>query len=192
MTHLFRSPHPRLPVLLTFGHLLLVSCFLPACYRAQNPSAMPPDFAVAVTVQVPEAMADTWIADPTAQPRPLRPARYILEPDDLLRVSVGPGANPATFPVFRRTLDDQQIESVWTCVRDSGWLEKHKGADPMAARAAFVDAANLPPVAEPTAMIYLCAGGHRTYFVAPLESSVDADPARKLIDTLAELAWIEK
>lgn len=173
-------------------YLLFAICLLPACYRSQTAGSMPPDFAVAVTVQVPEAQADTWIADPTAQPRSLRPGRYILEPDDLLRVSVGPGSNPATFPVFRRTLDDQQIETVWACIRDSGWLDKHKGADPMAARAAFVDAANLPPVAEPTAMIYLCADGHRTYFVAPLESSADAEPARKLIDTLADLAWIEK
>lgn len=160
------------------------------CASTPKPGAMPPDFAVAVTVRVPEAQADAWTIARQDQPRALRPGKYVVEPDSLLRVWVGPGAKTTSFPPPTRRLSQDQVAQLWAQVRDAGWTAepaKRSAARPTGIRAEFD--AEPGPVAESTAIIYIAAGGERYYRLEPLESN-PASPARRLTDTLAEMAWL--
>lgn len=145
-------------------------------------SAPPPDFTLAITVLTREsAKADS---DPRTTARPLRPGRYILEPDGQLRVAIGRGATPATYPPAMRRLTAEQRREAWE-LADRAGLASIPAAE-------SIDAERPPPiVSRPTALVYVRARGERRGTEVALDSP-DAEPARALIDRLAELAWVEK
>lgn len=146
----------------------------------------PADFSVAVVVRVPEAQADAWTAADRSQPRAVRPARYLLEADDLLRVVIGPGGLPRTFPPPTRRLTRAQVDGLWARVRDSGLLTEVEEASREALGQEFAD--RPAPVAEPTAIMVIRVDGRRLYrrqVMAP------GSAAYELTDALAELAWID-
>lgn len=72
----------------------------------------PGDFSVSVTVFNPSSRPNT--------PPFRRPARYILAPDWVLRVAIGPGCTEQTYPPAIRTLRAAEVEEVWKLVRDAG------------------------------------------------------------------------
>lgn len=119
------------------------------------------------------------------QPRALRAARYIVEPDGLLRASVGPGSGTSTFPPPMRHLSAGQVAELWTLVHRAGYLEQ--GPSTQSADAETVETA----VSRPTAMIYVAGNEGRRSLVVPLESA-SGTATRALVDRLAELAWIRE
>ncbi|MCC6676707.1 MAG: hypothetical protein IT436_06145 [Phycisphaerales bacterium] len=151
------------------------------------PSAeAPADFSVAVVVRVPDAQADAWTAGDRSQPRAVRPARYLLEADDLLRVVIGPGGLPKTFPPPTRRLTKSQVDALWHRVRDSGLLTEGEQASREALGQEFAD--RPAPVSEPMALMVIRADGHRIY---RREAMAPGSAAYQLTDALAELAWID-
>lgn len=151
-----------------------------------GPASVPADFSVAIVVRVPEAQADAWTAGDRSQPRATRPARYLLEADDLLRVVVGPGGVPKTFPPPTRRLTREQVEAVWARLRDSQLMT---GGEAISRDALGQEFADRPmAVSVPTALIVVRADGKRVY---RQEALAPGSPAYGLTDALAELAWIE-
>lgn len=146
----------------------------------------PADFSLAVVVRVPEAQADAWTTGDRTKPRAVRPARYLLESDDLLRAVIGPGGLPRTFPPPTRRLTQAQVESLWARVRDSGLLT----GEAITREALGQEFADKPePVAEPTALMVIRADGRRVYRRQVLS---EGSAAYGLTDALAELAWIDR
>lgn len=140
----------------------------------------PPDFAVSVTV------ADrARPATAAERPRALRAARYIVEPDGLLRASVGPGSLTSTFPPPMRQLSAAQMTELWGLVSGAGYLR----LDPATQSADAETVATA--VTRPTAMIYVAGNEARRSLQVPLETA-QGEPARSLVDRLAELAWIRE
>jgi len=138
----------------------------------------PPDFAVSVTV------ADRSRAAAAAErPRALRAARYIVEPDGLLRASVGPGSVTSTFPPPMRHLSAIQVAELWALVNQAGYLQQDRSTQ-------SADAETMPTaVTRPTAMIYVAGNKDRRSLVVSLESAQEA-ATRSLVNRLAELAWV--
>lgn len=146
----------------------------------------PADFSVAVVVRVPDSQAEAWTAADRSRPRAVRPARYLLEADNLLRVVVGPGGMPKTFPPPTRRLTRAQVESVWARLSGTPLLTEGEAVSREALGQEFADRPG--PVSEPTALIVVRADGRRVYRQEVLKPG---STAYALTDRLAELAWIE-
>ena len=110
--------------------------------------ATPPrDFALSLTVQGPSAGVGTRsIITPGRDGRPgyavsypvlntsgsgvdtrtlplsLRPARYVLEPDWVLRTGVGAGSRETYYPFQTRQLNAAQVDRLWNALVKSGLL----------------------------------------------------------------------
>lgn len=136
----------------------------------------PRDFALAVTVVSP-------LGDDAE--RALRPAKYIVEADGVLRASVGPGSNTETFPPRTRQLTPRQHDQLWRAVRETGLLAPDHPAR-------VGDPSVVPPnPRRPGATIFVAAEGQRRYWLVALdEQDPDAAGVRLLIDRLASLAWV--
>ncbi len=138
----------------------------------------PEDFTVAATVYAAPSIRTA--------PRPLRPARYILEADSLLRWS--PGASQRGFAPPIHHLSPAENDGVWRLVRDSGLLEPdspYRVHGPVE-----IDAATL---AGPVAVLEIAFAGQQTRSRVPLDRSSDeAVLAERLIDRLAELAFVRE
>jgi hypothetical protein len=165
---------------------LLGAVMLSGCAsRAKEPDPMafelpPPDFALAATVYAP---APTDAAAPPP-PRPLRPARYVLEPDLVLHAAIGDGLDETTFPPQTRRLQQRHADRLWRLVRDSGLL------DPGSPQR--LDAAeNYAPRPDRTTAVLTVsyAGARRSYRVL-LDQEGDSGPGRQVVDDLAALAWV--
>jgi len=158
---------------------LLGSC---ASSPPGNPAEPPPDFTLAITVLSREnPQVDR---DPRTLARPYRPGRYILEPDGVLRVAIGTGALPKTFPPAMRRLTFAQRNEVWELASSAGYMA-------IPAEQSINAAASPAAVSRPTAMIYVVAGDSTRGLQISLDAPT-AEPSRVLIDRLAELAWVEK
>lgn len=147
---------------------------------------MPADFSIAIVVRVPEAQADAYQAGDRSEPRATRPARYLVEADNVLRVVVGPGALPKIFPPPTRRLTPEQAAGLWAQVRDSGLLTEGETVSREVLGAEFAD--QPLEVKEPTALISLRAEGRRVYRRAAL---TEGSAIFRLTDSLAELAWLQ-
>ena len=104
--------------------LLLAGCSsAPVVRREPEPAVLPDqapdDFALAITILGPAT--DPAEIDATA--RPLRPARYIVEPDGVLRAAIGPGATPRVYPGQTRQLDAGQMQRLWRLTAGTGLLD---------------------------------------------------------------------
>jgi len=159
----------------------------------------PDDFALAVTVYSPVRgrLEET--------PRVVRPARYIVEPDGVLRTSVGPGAREDTFPPITRRLSEDQIRTLWIAVRDSGLLDGNStarvrsGADAEPVALAVTDPSRTVEPDGPgasTAVIYIAHSGERAWYSVRLDGpGVASDPlatlsGREIVERLADLSWM--
>jgi len=168
----------------TLAILALAALSVGGCASSPDPESLttrPDDFSIAATILAPED-------DPRSGrglPRSLRPARYIVDPDGILRASVGPGSRPATIPPPTRQLTVAQLDHLWTLARDARLLES----------AAQVHNPDLAPPAPglSVAIVEFAEAGRRAAVRIPLDrASTDSLAAEELIDHLAELAWVRQ
>lgn len=145
------------------------------------PDAAPEDFALSVTVIAPASNDDPV----DEMPRPQRPARYIIEPDGVLRAAIGPGATPRVFPRRTRLLDAAQVRRLWRLVGETGLYE--------ATTLTGIDNTEtfFPQRSRPTALVYIRQQGVGSHFAVRLPvGDTESAAVGQLIDELAELAWV--
>jgi hypothetical protein len=143
------------------------------------PEDRPKDFIFAATIYSPKSMRDASL------PRSLKPARYIIEADGVLRAAVGPGSTVETYPGQTRQLTPRQFDSLWRLVRDSGMLDPGN-----ASRVDDPETIQREP-GRTTALVYIGYGESRTTLRIVLDRTGEgAVNAEKVIDKLAELAWV--
>lgn len=176
--------------------LLAVACLsiLSACasQRAREfdhalaETSPPPDFWLAITVLRAPAETAGRAAAYQKLPVGIRPARYIIEADGILRAATGSGANVNTFPDQTRQLDDAQIASLWTTLRDSSLVRAdHPSRGVEAAVSAIGD--------KTVYVVSFAAGGTRrvlTMEAAP-KPGEGAEEVRQLVERVAGLAWVK-
>ena len=143
-------------LLLAFAMMVLPGCAgeKDAAFSHAIRQATPPrDFALSLTVQGPSAGVGTRsIITPGRDGRPgyavsypvlntggsgvdtrtlpltLRPARYVLEPDWVLRTGVGAGSRETYYPFQTRQLNAAQVDRLWNALVRSGLLAPDHGA----------------------------------------------------------------
>ena len=121
------------------------------------------------------------------RPTVLRPARYVIESDAVLRAAVGYGASEKTFPPETRQLTRAQMADLWRELRDSAMVDPGHPAR----------VGRLPDL-EDFSRETEGRGGYSISFSVEGERRIlaidEADPAaadaRELVAHLAELAWI--
>lgn len=145
------------------------------------PDRAPDDFALAITIIGP-ATNETPIDE---RPRPQRPARYVLEPDGVLRAAIGPGATPRVYPRQTRQLDAAQMQRLWRLVEQTGLY-----ATTTLTRIDNTETF-FPQRSRPTALVYVRQQGEGAHFAVRLPVG-DAESAAtlQLVDELAALAWV--
>jgi len=147
------------------------------------PDTTPEDFALSITVVGPSS-AET---DIDSLPRAERPARYLVEPDGVLRAAIGPGATPRVYPRQTRQLDQAQVQRLWRLVGETGLLEP--------TTLTRIDNTEIffPQRSRPTALVYIRQQGTGSHFAVRLPVG-DAESAMvaQLVDQLADLAWVPK
>jgi hypothetical protein len=160
---------------------LLIVLNLAACVGAPDPleyERAPADFTLDITVQGP--------AEPTL-PRAQRPARYIVEPDGVLRVGVGEGVSEDYYPPQTRQLTHNNVDRLWRLIRDSSILAPD---NPDRIRPGRPLGMAQP---RPAAQIIVTFGGTTNYFRVLLDGETPgSESGLRLIDHLAGLAWIEQ
>ncbi|MBX3376011.1 MAG: hypothetical protein KF678_03290 [Phycisphaeraceae bacterium] len=143
------------------------------------PDERPPDLAIAATVFSPRVPLPA-----SNLPRSLKPGRYIIEADGVLRSAQG--AQAPDFPPRTRQLTPRQMDQLWRLIRDAGFLNEGNPAiidDP---------AGTVRSGDRTTAMLYVSYGGRRVTLRHLLDRSTpDAVQAELFIDRLAELAWVD-
>jgi hypothetical protein len=177
-------PRLVLAALLPVLALLLWSC---GTTREQKFAAAaasddpPANFTLAITVQSPAKRG---------LPRAQRAARYVLEPDGLLRVAVTRSASEEMHPAQTRRLSDDDVRRVWLALRDGPLFRAdHPAIVPLPPPTD----PNAPSPAKTTYTITFIAGDVRQILIVAEDrpGSEDVGVATKLVDQLAELAWIE-
>ena len=147
------------------------------------PDTTPEDFALSITVVGPSS-AET---DIDSLPRAERPARYLVEPDGVLRAAIGPGATPRVYPRQTRQLDQAQVQRLWRLVGETGLLEP--------TTLTRIDNTEIffPQRSRPTALVYIRQQGTGSHFAVRLPVGDAESPAvGQLIDELAGLAWVAR
>ncbi len=145
------------------------------------PERAPEDFTLAVTVMGPAATPEEIDAEPRAE----RPARYIVEPDGVLRAAVGPGATPRVYPGQTRQLTADQVERVWRLVVNTGLLEPGTLTRIESTETFF------PRRERATALIYVRERGEARHFAVRLPvGDVESAGVVQLVDEIAGLAWV--
>ncbi|VAX36284.1 hypothetical protein MNBD_PLANCTO03-298, partial [hydrothermal vent metagenome] len=145
------------------------------------PDEAPADFTLSVTVLGPASET----AEIAETPRALRPGRYIVGPDGVLRAAVGPGATPRVFPRQTRQLDETQRQRLWRVVVNTGLL------DGITLTAIDNTETFFPNRNRPTALVYVRQGGESSHFAVRLPvGDAESPEVVRLLDELAELAWI--
>lgn len=139
----------------------------------------PSDFTLAVTVRGASSARSVrgGGGPPAPVPPGLRPARYVMEADGVLRAALGPGATDDTFPAATRRLDPADLDRLWVIVARAGWLD----AEPQGV------AWSAPVGDVPTAGTTIAVSGHgaqRTIVTSRGDAS-----GRALAEALAGLAW---
>jgi hypothetical protein len=132
-----------------------------------------------------------------SMPLALRPARYVLETDWILRSGVGAGATESFYPYQTRQLDAPQATRVWQALKAGGVLApNHPG---IVSRAPDAEA---PSTATLYVISYSIAQVRRTVVVeappippsppAATDASATASSPSALITLLAELSWMHE
>lgn len=187
------NPPRRRPHTLATAALAALLLSLPGCSSTPRPlpepepvvlpDSTPEDFALSITVVGPSS-AET---DIDSLPRAERPARYLVEPDGVLRAAIGPGATPRVYPRQTRQLDQAQVQRLWRLVGETGLLEP--------TTLTRIDNTEIffPQRSRPTALVYIRQQGTGSHFAVRLPVGDAESPAvGQLIDELAGLAWVAK
>ena len=149
---------------------------LAACRSTPDPSSLgprPADFALSVTVYGPGGQAE----------RALRPGRYLVEADGLLRAVA---RTSDSFPPPARQLPASEVDRLWSLVRESGLLEPRSRYRV----STLVDAGQAPPDGPPVAAFHVEYRGAHAYARVPLDRGSDeAVLAERVVERLAESAW---
>lgn len=154
--------------------LLLLLLLLPACGAARHPTVgVPGDLALGVTV--------LGSREAVGLPRAQRPAQYILETDGSLRVAVGAGVEPSTYPARVRRLTPRQVAHLWALVT-AGQFNSPDHPGHLDDISAF-----RPNPRDGWALIDITANAKRQ--IVALRPADDPAGAR-VVDELAGLAWI--
>jgi hypothetical protein len=160
------------------------------------PDQRPEDFVLAATVLAPREDPPA-LRDPDEDeavrservrlPRSLRPARYIVEADGTLHAAVGRGASAETYPPQTRQLTPRQYDLLWRQLRGTNLLDPGNPA-----RIEGPEGAKRAPD-RTMALIYVGYEGKRITLRVLLDrGSEDAIAAERLVDRLAELAWVRE
>ncbi len=179
-------PPTRLIPLALLACLTLAACSSTPTVRPEPepivlPESAPDDFALSVTILGPE----TEPAEIDAAPRTQRPARYIIEPDGILRAAIGPGATPRVYPGQTRQLSPAQVQRVWRLTANTGLLD----GDSLTR----IDNTEIffPGRERTTALVYVRQGGVGSHFAVRLPvGDAESPGVAQLVDQLAELAWV--
>ncbi len=162
--------------------VLILAIILTGCSSSEinlsDREQRPADFTIDAVVHGPaNASSDT--------PRVQRSARYIVEPDGVLRAALGDGASFDEYPWPTRTLTPRQSDSLWRLARDGRLL------NPSSTMRIDSPHAYRPPAQSGAAyaVITFIAQGQRQSIVARMGPRGSAS-ANQLIDRLAALAWI--
>lgn len=143
--------------------------------------ALPDDFSLGVTVYSPQREP----ALAAALPRPMRPARYIVEPDWTLHAAIGPGSTPRTYPPQTRQLTQQQVEQLWQRARQAGLVVGSQDG-----RIPSADGYD-PPADRTVAVVTITHSGTLETRAIELDEP-GARAAAVFIDRLAEQAWVRR
>ena len=154
--------------------LTLALLLLPACGATRHPeTGSPGDFALGVTV--------LGTKDAPTLPRSQRPAQYLLQSDGVLRVAIGAGVEPSTYPPRVRRLSQRQVERVWSLVQAAGITQTgHPG------RVDDIQSFR-PTPRDGWALLDVTAKGERHAVALRVD---EHEPTARLVDELADLAWI--
>lgn len=169
--------------------------WLPGCasqrradYESALASSRPPeDFWIGVTVFKAPADTASRAAAYLKLPIPLRPARYVVEADRVLRAAVGSGATVDTFPDQTRQLTEAEFDRVWNTLRAGSLV-----GDDQAGRVGAPP--GLGALGDRTEYIVeFSAGGDRRMLAieAAPNPGPGAEDARRLVEELAGLAWMK-
>jgi hypothetical protein len=155
-------------------------------------SAPPRDFWLGITVTGPIREST---AAYEAQPRSMRPGRYVVEADRILRVALGPGATPESFPPPTRRLTPAEFADLYHAAQDAGLLTTDH---PFAVKAMPKKPTTPDPGAAPDQttryIISTHAAEQRFTFVmeAAPEGSDQSRRAAAVIEWLADKAWVSE
>ena len=139
------------------------------------PSSAPSDFSLALTVYAPASAHNN-----PRVPAWRRPARYVIQTDQVLRAAVGPGVSQDLLPPQTRQLQPAQVERLWADVRDGGLLAAdHAGRVPTLA--------GFEPIPKATTLVVSVTGaGERRTLVL----GADDGAGRRVAERLAQYAWV--
>jgi hypothetical protein len=161
--------------------LLHAGCAAPPAAQDAKCATPPTDFTLSVAVM--SHSSHRRVAP--AVPRELRPMRFVMETDWVLRSYAGPGAaDTDTFPAETRQLDAPQVASLWSDLQSAGLLAPDNPA--IVGRAPTL--AEVDPAKPVWVISYSADAAHRTLV---LDAGADS-PAAALVTRLADLAWIPK
>ncbi len=184
----------RLLTLLCFLCLCAAGCVLQSDPAASSSggaatSAPPRDFWLGITVTGPIRES---AAAYDALPRPLRPARYVVEADRILRVAYGPGATTDAFPPPTRRLTATEFNDLYAATRDAGLLSADH---PFAVKTITKPSTPDPSAPGPARTDYIITTHaadqqHTIVMEAAPQASDHSRRAAAVIDWLASKAWV--
>ncbi len=144
------------------------------------PETRPADFVLAATVYSPKTMEGARL------PRSLQAARYIVEADGALRAAVGAETEAKPFPGQTRRLTPGEFDALWRLVVESGLL------DPGSAWRVDNPEEITRASDRTTVLLYVACEGRRTTLRLLLDrSGPDAVAAERIVDRLAQWAWVK-
>lgn len=155
-----------------------------AAVDAQEP---PADFWLSATVLRTPADTASRAAAYLRTPVAVRPARYVVEADRMLRVAVGSGANEETFPPETRRLTAAEFSGLWFTLRESSLAVEDSprliGPPPSASSVG----------GETWYLVGYSVAGDRRLVAVRAEPNPDpeAADAARLVEQLAGLAWMK-
>ncbi len=162
---------------------LLGGCAAPGTLETQS---APDDFVLGVTIYDQPTSDRVSRSRPSNLPRALRPGRYVIEADGVLRASLGTAAAPDVFPPMTRRLSEEQLDHLWTLTMATGIFDDEPPGERIGPVASYQ-----PPRGRVTALVEAFAVGRRSSCAMGVEGAEqDSQPVRALTDTLAELAWV--
>lgn len=160
--------------------MLLVACSAPGlvtlggCATAFDapPGERPDDFGVLLTVYPTEHRTEPS----------LRPARYAVEPDGLLRAEVGNGVATQGFPPIARRLEPSELDTVYALTRDSGILAD--GAVRVPGTGVYEQ-----PESGAVSVLEISINNRVRAYELPVDQNASVTP---LIRELARLSWLDR
>lgn len=143
-----------------------------------TPERLPIDLAIDVTVLAGRGAPDALVVES-------QQAKYIVQPDGTLQADAGPFIDISTRPGRSRVLAQDQLEYVWSVLRQTGFAREADANGPP-----NPDLLRVNPK-ERLAIITVRAEGRTWNYVRRTVGDEALDPAAaRVIRTLAALAWI--